>query len=206
MRAAQRRALLLVVLATAIPGAARTQTVCDQLLPIGIVPPAGGFQMGCANHYVMRWAGLVVPPGSYAWLAYPPCANGPCAGLTDGLQFVCQARTGYSCCIGVTDVIARTAGIYQGQLSQGLSERYASDTDTLQEICYSSYAGNGARLANVPLILPVGDGSTQVQVIGFLPMFLVRRPAGNGFLVVEFVAEPTPARGRTWGRTKILYR
>jgi hypothetical protein len=205
MRSALRRALLPVVLATLVPGAARAQTVCDQLLPIGVVAPGTGFLIGCATQYVLRPPGSS-PPGSYAWLAYPPCPNGPCAGLTDGLLFVCEARSGYSCCISAPGTIPLPPGIYAGQLRLGLNQRFASDTDTLPGICFSEYRGNGARVANVPLILPAGNGITEVQVVGFARLFLVNRPFPNGLLPVEFVAEPTPTQGTTWGRAKIRYR
>jgi len=207
MRAVLRHALPLVVLATLIPGSTRAQTVCDQLLPIGIVAPETGFQIGCATLYVLRYAPFGSAPPYYAWLAYPPCANGPCAGLTGGLLFVCAAASGYSCCVSAPGTIPLPAGIYAGQLRAGLDQRFASDTDTLPGICFSDYRGNGARVVNVPLILPAGNGITQVQVVGFERMFLVSRPGSvNVPLQVEFVAEPTPTWNPTWGRTKIRYR
>jgi len=206
MHTALRCALLMVVLVT--PEIARAQAVCDRLLPIGIVQPATGFGAGCANHYVLKrpgGTGLYLP-GAYVALAYPPCANGACVGLTDILLFACGLRSGYSCCVGALDSIPQMPGNMAGPINQGLNARYASDTDTLPGICFSDYRGNGARVVNIPLIVSAGYWFTQVQVVAFAGMFLVNRPAGNGDAIVEFVAEPTPTQTQTWGRTKIRYR
>jgi hypothetical protein len=208
MRTALRCALLLAVLATVMPAVARAQTVCDQLLPIGVVSPAVDPVFGCANTYVLKRAGGTgtTPPLTYIALAYPPCANGACDGLSDILLFVCGVRSGYSCCISAPGTVPLMLGNMAGPLNQGLNQRFASDTDTLPGICFSNYRGNGARLVNVPMILPFVNGTTQVQVVGFARVFLVKRPSGNGDLLVEFVAEPTPTQGTTWGRAKIRYR
>lgn len=139
-------------------------------------------------------------------LEYAACPNGPCVGLTGPLQFVCEATSGYFCCIGIADSIPIRAGTYAGPFRQGLDQRFANDTDTRQGICFSDYSGNGSRLANVPLIHSFGLGTTKVQVTAFQRMFLVSPPASNASIIVEFVDGPTPARAATWGLVKIRYR
>jgi hypothetical protein len=202
IQAPLRRALLLAAFVASASGVADAQTVCDQLLPIGLVPPQGGFAFGCDHQYHVP-AG----PGSsayYRWLAFPTCPDGPCAGLTDPQLFVCAATSGYSCCI--SDSVPLIAGIYAGPLRLGLDQRIANDTDTRVGICYSDYAGNGSRLGNVLLIQPTGTGATQAHVAGFLRMFLSGPAGAFGLIPIEFVDQPTPVRGTSWGRAKILYR
>ena len=132
-----RRVIVLVALAASLSGAAAAQTVCDQLLPIGIVPPVGGFLIDCGNRYVLWPATLPPPPVSWVALAYPACPAGPCTGLTGVLQFVCEATSGYFCCIGIADSIPIGAGAYLGPFRQGFDQRFANDTDTRTTICLS---------------------------------------------------------------------
>jgi hypothetical protein len=73
-------------------------------------------------------------------------------------------------------------------------------------ICYSDYAGNGSRLGNVPLIQFIGSDSSQVQVTGFLRMFVSSPGSGATAPRVEFIDYPTPVRSMSWGRMKVLYR
>ena len=206
MRPALRSAVLLGALVTAMSAAARAETVCGQLLPIGVAPPAGGFASGCANRYVLRRSSSSGSGSTYFPLAFPTCPNGPCAGLTGANQFSCEATNGYSCCTSVSDSIPLVVGNYAGPLRQGLDRRMANDTDTRPGICYSEYVGNGSRVADVPLIHPTATGSSKTQVSGFLRLFLTGPLYANSDLVVEFVNGPTPVRNASWGRTKVRYR
>jgi hypothetical protein len=95
-------------------------------------------------------------------------------------------------------------GNLSGPLRSGLSQRIADDTDARPDICFAEYVGNGSRLCNVPVIEPVGNGQTLVQVVGFARMFIVGVP--TTIILVEAVGGPTPARGTSWGQTKVLYR
>lgn len=139
-------------------------------------------------------------------LEYPACPNGPCAGLTGPSQFVCEATSGYFCCVSAADSIPIRAGTYAGPFRQAFGQRFANDIDTRTNICFSDYAGNGSRLANVPVIHAFGLGTTKVQVTALQRMFMVSPPASNASILVEFVDGPTPARAATWGLTKIRYR
>jgi hypothetical protein len=206
MRLAVRRVFLLAVLAASTSGAARGQTVCGQLYPFGVVPPEGGFAFGCANRYVLKRSTNSGSPETYLLLVLPACASGPCDGLIDPQKFICEAANGYACCMTVSQSIPLVAGNYAGPLRQGLSQRIASDTDTIPGICYADYAGNGSRLGDVSLINPVGLGASHAQVAGFIRMFLTGPLYGNSDLVVEFIAGPTEIENVSWGRTKIRYR
>ena len=206
MVTAFRRTVLSVVLVASAVGVARGQTVCDRLLPIGVAPPAGGFMVGCANGYVLKRSYSTGSGSSYVALEYPACANGPCTGLTEPLKFVCETTSGYSCCIEVSQSIPLVAGNYAGPFASGFNARMTNDTDLRTGICYADYAGNGSRVCEVPLILPVGLGVSHAQVAGFARMFLRGPFPGNGDLLVEFVGGPTPVRSTSWGLTKIRYR
>ena len=187
-------------------GVARAQTVCDVLIPVALVPPAGGFEPGCGIHRALERGPVSGAGGYYVTLEYPACADGPCAGLTGASKFVCEAASGYSPCLGVPGPIPPVVGHHAGPFGPGMDQRFAGDTDTRAGICFSDYAGNGARLGVVPVIEPVASGAAQARVAGFAWIFLTAPVPGNGDLTVEFVAGPTALRSTTWGRTKILYR
>jgi hypothetical protein len=208
MRFALRRALWIGALLASTCAAARAETVCDQLLPIGLLPPAGGFTFGCARQFHLNLGAAVGPDGNYILLAYPACVLGPCAGQSGTTLLQCAATNGYFCCVSATQMIPTLTGVNVGTLATGLDQRLANDTDPRAGICYSAYAGNGSRLGNVPLIQFLGSDRTQAQVTGFLRLFLVGPPSGSGTsttIPVEFIADPTPARGSSWGRVKLLY-
>ena len=96
-----------------------------------------------------------------------------------------------------------------GTLAAGLVQRIANDSDTRPGICYTAYEGNGSRVGNVPLIQWIGTDRSQAQVTAFLRFFLAGPPTGSAQTTtfpVEFISDPTPTRGETWGRIKLLYR
>lgn len=192
-----------------LPAAAGAQVVCDRLLPFGLLPPAGGFSFGCARHFSLKLGAAIGPDGNYILLEYPACANGPCAGLGSTVLLQCAAASGYFCCVQASQMIPTMTGTNVGTLVTGLDQRIAGDSDTRAGICFSAYAGNGARVANVPVIQFIGLDRTQAQVTGFLQLFLVGPPVGSGTsttIPVEFISDPTPARGSGWGRVRTLYR
>ncbi len=198
---------VLVLAATSIPAAATV--VCDRLAPIGLLPPAGGFAFGCAHHYNLKLGAALGPDGNYILLSYPACASGPCAGQADLAQLQCAATSGYFCCIASAQMIPTLTGTNVGTLVTGLNQRIANDTDTRSGICYPAYAGNGARVGIVPLIQFIGTDRSQAQVTGFLQFFLVGPPSGSGTsttIPVEFISDPTPTLGPTWGGLKLIYR
>lgn len=204
-----RRLLLASLLPAAMCTAARAQTVCNQLAPMGLLPPVGGFGFGCTHHYNLKLGAALGPDGNYILLSYPACANGPCAGQTGIPLLQCAATSGYSCCITSAQMIPTITGTNVATLVAGLNQRIANDTDTRSGICFSAYSGNGSRFGNVPLIQFIGLDRSQAQVTGFLSFFLVGAPSGSGqstTIPVEFISDPTPTLGSTWGRLKLLYR
>jgi hypothetical protein len=116
--------------------------------------------------------------------------------------------TGHNCCISVEQPIPLVAGNYAGPAKQGIDQRFDRDTDTRSGICYSDYVGNGARLAVMPLIEPVGSGVVETHVTGFLRVFVVSRVGSgiNNWVLIERIDELTPARPTSWGRIKTHYR
>ena len=206
---ALRRLTLAVVLLAATSASAAAQVVCDRLAPIGLLLPSGGFTFGCAHQYSLKLGAALGPDGNYILLSYPPCASGPCAGQMELTLLQCAATSGYSCCISSAQMIPTHTGTNVGTLVAGLNQRIANDTDTRSGICRSAYAGNGSRVGNVPLIQFIGADRSQAQVTGFLELFLVGPPSGGGTsttIPVEFIADPTPVHGTTWGELKLIYR
>lgn len=204
-----RHLVLPAVLLAVAFAPARAQTICDQLAPMGLLPPAGGFTVSCSRQFTLKLGATIGPDGNYILLSYPACASGPCAGQTGIPLLQCAATSGYSCCIANAQMIPTLTGTNVGSLVAGLNQRIANDTDTRPAICYSAYNGNGSRVGNVPLIQFIGLDRSQAQVTGFLRFFLVGPPAGTGnatTIPAEFISDPTPAAGTTWGRLKTLYR
>jgi hypothetical protein len=207
--ALMRRTMPVLLLLPAAFAAAHAQTVCDQLAPMGLLPPAGGFLLGCAHHYSLKLGAALGPDGNYILLSYPACASGPCAGQAGLTLLQCAATSGYDCCISSAQMIPTITGTNIATLVAGLDQRIANDSDTRAGICFSDYAGNGARVGNGPLIQFIGLDRSQAQVTGFLRFFLVGPPSGSAqstTIPVEFISDPTPTLDSTWGRLKLLYR
>jgi len=204
-----RRLTLASLLPAAIFTSAHASTICDQLAPMGLLPPAGGFSFGCARQFTLKLGATLGPDGNYILLSYPACANGPCAGQTGLPLLQCAATSGYFCCISSAQMIPTITGTNVGTLVAGLNQRIANDTDTRSGICFTDYGGNGSRVGNVPLIQFIGLDRSQAQVTEFLRFFLVGPPSGSAqstTIPVEFIADPTPTLDSTWGRLKLLYR
>jgi hypothetical protein len=204
-----RRWLLASVLSLLTFAQARGDVICDRLVPFGLLPPTGGFSLGCSHVFNLKLGAALGPDGNYILLSYPSCASGPCAGDTGLTLLQCAATSGYFCCVSTAQTVPTITGTNVGTLVAGLNQRIANDTDTRAAICHEIYTGNGSRVANVPLIQFIGADRTQAQVIGFLQLFLVGPPSGSGTSTtfpVEFISDPTPAHGASWGRLKLLYR
>ena len=182
---------------------AKVETTCEQcerMVPMGAVPPVGqqNFQTGCNNSYVLkRGGGSSLAPGNYQALDFPDCDEGACAGMgeTGANTFRCLLQNGYGCCVRIGQVLQTEPGNMNGPTNQGLNARWSSDTDRRTTICYSGYVGNGARVVNVPVITPVGNGRTQVTVTGLAAFFLTKPPSGNGDITAEFIHMIVPGTG-----------
>ena len=204
-----RRVLPTFLLLPAMFAIAGAQAVCDHLAPLGLLPPAGGFSFGCSRQFHLKLGAALGPDGNYILLDDPACASGPCAGQAGLTQLQCAATSGYFCCVSTRQMIPTIVGTSVATLVAGLDQRIANDTDTRPGLCFSAYTGNGSRVGNVPLIQFIGTDRSQAQVTGFLRFFLVGPPSGSSTsttIPVEFISDPTPAHGSTWGRLKLLYR
>jgi len=207
MSPALRRWLLAVVLSLPTFATARADE-CDGLVPIGLLPPAGGFGFGCPQVYNLKLGAALGPDGNYILLSYPACANGPCGGQVGIPLLQCAAASGYFCCLSTGQMIPTLTGTNVGTLVTGLNQRIANDDDTRAGICFGDYNGDGSRVANVPLIQFIGQDRSQAQVTGFLQFFLTGPPSGTGTsttIPVEFISDPTPVNSSTWGRLKRLF-
>ena len=202
--------LRFVLLLGLVASPAAADQVCGQLLPIGLLEPAGGFTLGCSRQFTLKLSAALGPDGNYILLDMPPCPDGPCAGLSGGAQLQCAAASGYACCIQTGLHVPTLTGGNVGALAAGLGQRFALDSDPSPGICYASYAGNGARVALASLAEFPGGIRTEMVVTSFARVFLVAPPAGSGqatTFTVEFLAQgPTAARSLSWGRIKQLYR
>ena len=201
--------LLAALLALAAAPVAADQ-VCGQLLPMGLLEPAGGFTTGCSRDFTLKLGAALGPDGNYILLDLPACAAGPCAGLSGVTQLQCAAAMGYACCLTSGALVPTLQGTNVASLAAGLTQRIGLDTDTRSGICYAAYAGNGARVANVALAEFPGTDRTHMTLLSFASVFLVAPPAGTGTsttVTFEFLAQGVTATARTdWGRLKLLYR
>jgi hypothetical protein len=192
------------------PRAGSADQICTGLLPMGLLPPAGGFTTGCGHQFTLKLGASLGPDGNYILLDYPPCASGPCAGESGLVQLQCAAANGYQCCLSSGQSIPTLTGTNVATLVAGLNQRIGLDTDQRAGICYSAYAGNGARVANVPLASFPGSDRTQMILQSFASVFLVTPPAGSAqstTVTFEFIAQGvTASTAPSWGRLKVLYR
>ena len=167
------------VSATAVAIAESVGAVCEKLVPMGAIePPAGGFQVGCANTYDLKIGSQGGgTPGNFQLLDFPECAEGPCAGMNGGgAEIRCEVANGYSCCIDIGQMVMTMTGGKSGPFEQGLNDRWDADTDRRENICYTEYRGNGNRIVVVPMFKDWDpNGKKPVKVEGFSAFFLQRR-------------------------------
>ena len=176
---------------------------CDGLVPMGPVEPpnSGWFDPDCAVTYDLKIGAGEGEQGNYELLDYPECGEGPCAGLEGGAAIRCYAQYGYGCCLDEGQEFALTEpGNKVGPFRQGMQARFDSDTDRREGICYSEYAGNGARVMPLPVIETFDvNGKKVVRIIKFSAFFMKERPPGNGTLTGQFVHDVTPGEGAGQG-------
>lgn len=202
--------ILLGLILGLFPACSAADQVCGQLLPVGLLEPAGGFTLGCSRQFTLKLGASLGPDGNYILLDYPTCADGPCAGLTGASQLQCAAASGYACCVLSGAHIPTMTGGNFGVLAAGLTQRFALDRDATPGICFAHYAGNGARVAIVPLAEFPGGIRTEMVILSFAKIFLVAPPTGSAqatTFTVEFLEQGvTPTRASSWGRIKLLCR
>lgn len=176
-----------------------TGRLCDGLSPMAPVPPpeAGWFDPDCSKTYELKVGAGEGEQGNYELLDYPPCDQGPCAGLEGGAAIRCIGEHGYGCCLDEgQDFTLTEPGNKVGPFRQGMQARFDSDTDQREGICYSEYAGNGQRIMHVPIVETFDvNGKKTVRILKFSAFFLKSRPPGNGTLTGQFVNDIAPGEG-----------
>jgi Flp pilus assembly protein TadG len=191
----------LAITATAVAEASPASEQCERLVPMGAIPPPGqaGFLVGCSNVYSLKLGAGSGTTGNYQALDFPGCDEGTCAGYspTGANTYRCLLASGYSCCVKIGQTIQTEPGNMTGPTRQGLQDRWDADNDRRSNICYSAYTGNRNRIVNVPVIQSLGNGRTDVKVIGFAAFFLRTRPTGGSQQPVEaeFIYDIVPGSG-----------
>ncbi len=189
----------LEIRADATAEAAKVSRVCEGLVPMGPVPPpdAGWFDPSCDVTYELKLGAGNGEQGNYELLDYPPCNEGPCAGLEGGAAIRCIAEHGYGCCLDEGQEFTLTEpGNKVGPFRQGLQARFDADVDTRQGICFVDYHGNGNRILPLPVIETFDvNGKKLVHIIGFAAFFMKSRPPGNGTLQGQFIYDVQPGEG-----------
>jgi hypothetical protein len=186
------------VKATAVARAEPVGEPCDGIVPMGAIqPPTEDFKVGCANTYNLKiGANGGGTPGNFQLLDFPPCDEGPCAGLQGGgAEVRCEVAHGYSCCIKIGDLIQTMPGTKVGPFKSGLDDRWDADTDKREGICYKDYKGNGMRVVLVPTFRDWDpNGKKPVRIDGFAAFFLQLKPSSRGgqSLTGEFLYYSTP--------------
>lgn len=204
--------LLLAALALVAPSLAPAQSqVCSGLLPMAVIPASpGGFTTGCFES-TLKAPGGSGAAGNYARLDFPLCDAGTCAGIppNTSVGLRCVMANGYDCCVQVGEVLTSEPGNASGPLLQGLQGRWDQDTDQRPGICFTDYVGNGQRVLSVPITTPVGNGRTDVTVLGFAVAFLFLRPSITTAASVTVLFQPTgvvASHAPTWGHVRTIYR
>lgn len=197
--------------ATATAKAERTCQQCEKLVPLGAIPPGGatGFTVGCGTTYTLLEGQGSGTEGNYKALSFPDCDEGECGaqGAGGASTLGCLIEHGYACCLGVGEYVQTKPGVNAGQVRTGLQARWDRDTDRNAGICYSAYRGNGSRVVNVPVVKWLGNGRTDVLVVGFSAFFLKQRPTGAGQPVyAEFVYDVVPGTGGNCNSTAFTIR
>jgi Flp pilus assembly protein TadG len=202
------------VTATATAKAELACAQCDEMVPMGAIPPAGGtsFEVGCGapNPYTLFQGQGGGTEGNWQALNFPECQEGPCAGMPSAgaSTFRCLLAGGYGCCVEVGQVLKTETGQMNGPARTGLQNRFDADTDTRNNICFSDYRGNGSRIVNVPVITPIGNGKTETTVIGIAAFFLRERPTGGPAqpVLAEFIHDVVSGSGGNCASTVYTLR
>jgi Flp pilus assembly protein TadG len=174
-----------------------TDEPCDGISPFGVVDRVGGFNTACGSKDTLK---LSVGPkdGNFQLLDFPACSQGPCADQNGiNAQLTCYITTGYSCCIKIGDQLTYSEpGNKVGIIRPALRDRFDSDTDTRQNICYQQYTGNGRRVLICPLIETFDvNGKKGVNIVGLAAFFLLNRPGPAGpqnFAIGQFINYVVP--------------
>jgi len=181
-----------------------TAKPCDGLVPMAPVEPpqSGWFDPDCSKTYTLKVGSGNGQQGNYELLDYPPCNEGPCAGLNGGAAIRCIAEHGYGCCLQEGQQFSLTEpGNKVGPFRQGMQARWDADSDRREGICFNQYAGNGNRMLHCPIVESFDvNGKKYVRIVKFSAFFIKYRPPGNGTLQGQFVNDITPGDNQGQGK------
>ena len=169
------------VTAHATAEAQKLTSICEGLAPFAPVDQPGGYSTSCDSLYNLKVGSGKSQQGNFQLLDFPPCDEGPCAGIGGGAAAVrCYTEHGYGCCLEIgTEYVSTEPGNKVGPFKQSLQMRWDADTDK-SSVCYQDYKGNRSRVFTVPIIESFDvNGKKLVRVKGFAAFFL-RRPPGQG--------------------------
>ena len=196
--------------ATATAKAEPTAQPCEGLVPMAPVEPpnSGWFDPDCSKTYDLKIGAGEGMQGNYELLDYPPCDEGPCAGLGGGAAIRCIAEHGYGCCLDEGQEFALTEpGNKVGPFRQGMQDRFDADTDRRNGICYNEYVGNGKRIIPLPVIESFDvNGKKYVRILKFSAFFIKDRPDGSGTLTGQFVMDVIPGSASQGNGTLYVLR
>jgi Flp pilus assembly protein TadG len=156
-------------------------SVCEGLAPFGPIEERP-YSTDCDSLYDLKVPAGASEQGNFQLLDYPPCDEGPCAGVGGGAAAIrCYTLYGYGCCLAIgTEFVWTEPGNKVGPLAQALKDRWDSDTDQ-RDVCYEDYTGNRSRVLTVPIIESFDvNGKKLVRVKGFAAFFLRERPGQGG--------------------------
>ena len=186
-------------------------TVCDGLLPLSPAPlknASGGIDPYVIGHvYTLRFAGgnddITVGSGNFLVLDFNPLVGG-----NSGAALVRDLLEGGSAgCISIGDTYCSKPGVSAGPVSQGLNNRFDSDTDTREGISHSSYTGNGRRILPLPMasrtpppiFTAIDNGrDCPLYIFDVVCFFLQDRiPNGNVDVTGEFIGKCSVGEGKS---------
>jgi Flp pilus assembly protein TadG len=160
---------------------------CNLWPVAGRPDPGPEFQVGCIE-YVLKYGSGSGTQGSYGPLDLTglDCKNPyGCVGA-GGAAYRCYLDHGFSCCIDSGTCIPSENGNMTGPTVDGITARFAADTDQRQGVCYfdpvAPYHGNDSRVVTVPITGPLVGKCYTVKHYG--RFFLTRIPGkGNKDLI-----------------------
>ena len=135
-------------------------------------------------------------PG-FVYLEMPRCGlpENLCKSTANAGALECEIANGYPCGSPVGEFVLVMKGNHSGPARQGWAERFATDTDKRDGLCFADYTGNGKRSVVMPMVeIPAGG---QTRILGYAQVFVRSLPADDSldlefqYLVVRGAGGPT---------------
>lgn len=158
---------------------------CRTYVPIAVVSPPGGFQVGCGQTYVLKASGGNPTRDTWTLVDAAGQSFGPCDEANDGHWLRCALANG----MWLAPAFVGTLPGNRAAILSAFEERFDRDTDPRPDICYEDYTGNRARVLHVLMVMPFeSSGRRSAQVVGIVGFFLQRLPTHGDDLVGEFIS------------------